>query len=120
MSLQAQLRSCASGPPTAAGDGSITQTFCLAAGLACYEGHFPGEPVTPAVVQVLLARVVLEDALGRRLRVRQVNGGEFRRVVKPEERVDVRLRRTADDVYLATLAVGDAPAAKFSLTVEPA
>ncbi len=120
MSLPAQLRSCASTPLASADDGAITQTFRLAADLPCYEGHFPGEPVTPAVVQILLARIVLEDACGHGLRVGQVNGGEFRRVIKPGEPIDLRLCRTDENVYLATLTVEGALAAKFRLTVEPA
>ncbi|MBT3286493.1 MAG: hypothetical protein HN380_04035 [Victivallales bacterium] len=120
MNLQAQLRSLAIGSPVTADDGVTCQAFCLGSDLACYQGHFPGEPVTPAVVEILLAQTVLEDTLGQPLRLRRVEGGEFRRVVKPLERIEVRFNPPVDGLYLVTLTVEDTLAAKFKLAVEPA
>jgi 3-hydroxyacyl-[acyl-carrier-protein] dehydratase len=52
------------GPGTFPGTGGWRREYVFGADSAVFAGHFPGHPVLPAVVQILMAQMTLEDALG--------------------------------------------------------
>jgi 3-hydroxyacyl-[acyl-carrier-protein] dehydratase len=48
-----------------------------------FEGHFPKNPIVPAVVQIDIALHLASRALGRELRLREVTRAIFKRPVGP-------------------------------------
>lgn len=48
-----------------------------------YKAHFPGEPITPGVCVIQIARELLEDHLGRPLSLQAVKNVKFLNVISP-------------------------------------
>ena len=93
------------------------QNFCFAADSAVFAGHFPGHPVLPAVVQVLMAQAALE-AMGQAADLACVPQAKFLAPLGPD--VDILLtlskgRRVGR--WECTLHSGEALAARIQVEV---
>lgn len=101
-------------------DGNVRQSFRFAADFPGFTGHFPGYPVLPAMIQVLVAQVVVEGARGKPLAMERLERAKFLRPVLPGETLEVVCRPHASgerQVWDARLAVDGAPAAAFRMTL---
>lgn len=56
-----------------------------------FQGHFPGLPVLPGVVQLSLAREFAEAALGIRTPLKEVRKMKFMRVIVPGRQVTLEI-----------------------------
>lgn len=83
-------------PPTpgtdSKADGTIQSQFCFAEDFIGFRGHFPGAPVLPGIVQIMLAQYTA--ACGRQARMLGVSKCKFIQPVKPWDKVEVRVRAT--------------------------
>jgi 3-hydroxyacyl-[acyl-carrier-protein] dehydratase len=73
------------------------QVFRLAETFAGFEGHFPDNPVVPAVVQLLMGALVAEAVAGRTLTVVQVAKAKFLHPLRPLEDINLRCVPDPDD-----------------------
>lgn len=98
--------------------GVALRRFCFGPDFLGFQGHFPGYPVLPALVQVLAAATVAEALLGRPLPLERVEHAKFRLLVEPGEEVAVRCARRPGDrpVVDARVLVGRGLASDFRLT----
>lgn len=55
-----------------------------------YKAHFPGEPITPGVCVIQIAKELLEDHLQRPLAIKAVKNVKFLAVVSPLQHPSVR------------------------------
>ena len=102
---------------------STTYQVELHADHVIYQAHFPGEPITPGVCIIQLARELMEDYWHRPLVVSTVKNAKFLSVISPNATPVVTcvlnsLTVDADHaVYSAKMMVMDAdrPLAKLSL-----
>jgi len=62
------------------------------AGSAVFAGHFPEHPVLPAVTQILMARMTLEEALGGPLTLCAVVQAKFTAPLGPGEVIELRVQ----------------------------
>lgn len=62
-----------------------------------YTAHFPGMPVTPGVCLLLLGKELLEDTLGKSLRLSEVKNAKFLSVVSPihDKQIECLIGKTA-------------------------
>ena len=88
---------------------------------AVFDGHFPERPILPAVVQCLMAQMLIEDALGQALRLVAIVQAKFTRLTGPDEIIVVSARpaRTAGQ-WDCTLQVGAESVAQLRLSLCPA
>lgn len=77
---------------SAAGVQAVSGTFAFPADSEVFAGHFPGEPILPAVVQLTLVRLLAVRALQRKLVPAGVGRIKFNRIVKPAEPVQVAVK----------------------------
>lgn len=83
-----------------------------------FRGHFPGHPVLPAFVQLLMAECAVRLHSGAPLSLRRVERGKFLRPIGPNEPVTVCWQEQPRDEGLRcsfTLRVGTEKAAVFAL-----
>lgn len=73
------------------------QRFCLPESFAGFAGHFPDNPVVPAVVQILMGLLVAEAAAARCLEITQVSRAKFLQPLRPQQAIDVRCAPGGDD-----------------------
>ena len=93
------------------------QNFCFAADSAVFAGHFPGHPVLPAVVQVLMAQVALE-AMGQSADLACVPQAKFLAPLGPD--VDILLtlsKGRREGRWECTLHSGETLAARIQVEV---
>lgn len=70
----------------------VSGTFDFPADSLVFAGHFPGEPILPAVVQLTLVRLLAVLALQRKLVPAGVGRIKFNRIVRPAEPVQVTVK----------------------------
>ena len=83
-----------------------------------FSGHFPGFPILPAFVQLLMGQCALEIHSQRRWSLRCVKRAKFMKTITPDQEVTVRWReQVLEDRLLGsfTLVVDDQKAASFSV-----
>ena len=97
--------------------GVWRQHFCFAADSAVFSGHFPGHPVLPAVVQVLMVQVILE-AIGQPAAVACVPQAKFLAPLGPDVDILLTLNKgKRDGRWECTLHGGDTLAARILVEV---
>lgn len=52
-----------------------------------FQGHFPGKPVLPAVVQIMIFRESIAEKLAQNLKLEMMTRAKFLKVVSPETSV---------------------------------
>ena len=91
-----------------------------------YQAHFPGEPVTPGVCIIQIAKELLEDHLQHDFVIRQVKNVKFLSVISPIKTPRVSytfdklsvLEETGECKVQIMVTAGDEVLAKLSMTVE--
>lgn len=66
-------------------DSPISYVIQLDAKHFIYKAHFPGEPITPGVCVLQIAKELLEDYLGKELNIQSVKNVKFLGVISPVE-----------------------------------
>jgi 3-hydroxyacyl-[acyl-carrier-protein] dehydratase len=67
----------------------ISNTYCFDAGFLGFSGHFPGYPILPAVMQLLLAQLLTEELKGYEIRVTSIEKAKFLSEIRPHDPVTV-------------------------------
>lgn len=119
MSLVHQAILEAASPVEDCSGSSVRQRrFRFAPDSIVFSGHFPEYPVLPAVVQILMARITLEEILGCGLRVCTVQA-KFVAPVRPDEVVLLTVQPLEETLsYKCSLYCGERAAASFQLKTE--
>jgi 3-hydroxyacyl-[acyl-carrier-protein] dehydratase len=97
-------------------------TFRLGDDFIGFQGHFPGHPILPAFVQLLMGECAVARHNPRVWSLHRVERGKFLRPIPPNEPVTVCWQEQARDDRLRcsfTLRVAGEKAATFSLEFVP-
>jgi 3-hydroxymyristoyl/3-hydroxydecanoyl-(acyl carrier protein) dehydratase len=97
-------------------DGSAEARVFVPSDFAGFAGHFPAEPVLPAMCHVDLALRAASRAFGA-LDLVAVERARFPRKTLPDETLTIRIRRDAAGRLHCEHRVGDAICAQFVLEV---
>ena len=68
-----------------------------------FAGHFPGRPLLPGVVQIEMARLLLERGLGCACGIRQIEKARFLRPILPGELIRVEVKASRPDATTAAM-----------------
>ena len=103
-----------------AGTGTETgaRRYRFGPGFIGFSGHFPGNPILPAIVQICAVVSLAESESGKSLRLAAVRSAKFLAPIRPDEDVWIRYRRRVDsgmDTCDATLSVAGKTVAAFQL-----
>jgi 3-hydroxyacyl-[acyl-carrier-protein] dehydratase len=83
-----------------------------------FSGHFPGNPILPAIAQIRAVMSLAEEEGGKALALAAVRSAKFLAPIRPDEDVWIRVRRRVDsgiDICDATLSVAGKTVAAFQL-----
>jgi 3-hydroxyacyl-[acyl-carrier-protein] dehydratase len=86
-----------------------------------FQGHFPQNPVLPAIVQLMTARESIVEHLGRDLLITKVTRAKFQKIITPDIPVTVvwTLREQEDDfICRCILETEGTPASSFIMTLK--
>ena len=81
--LRSAIRESALGPVKETEKGTWVRSYCFAPDFIGFSGHFPGYPILPAFVQVLMVLTMAEEVKGRRLQVLTLERAKFQKEVFP-------------------------------------
>lgn len=76
--------------------------FTLPADFPAFDGHFPGQPVLPAVVQIMMAMHVISLSRGREYTLKEIKKAKFVSVIQAGDTIDIIINSQTDafDVIL--------------------
>lgn len=101
--------------PPRKSDGKITAAYRLPASFPSFRGHFPGNPICPAVVQSRAVLFTLERAEEVPYRLEGVSNAKFISPLVPDELFTVQITEQPDgQSFKARLERDGNPVAKLS------
>lgn len=77
----------------AVGDFVFPVDYCA------YQGHFPGQPILPAIVQLAATRFLAESALKTSLFPAQLSKVKFKGMVQPDDKIKVYISLTKENLF---------------------
>lgn len=98
----------------------FAQAFTFAPDFIGFDGHFPGNPILPGVVQLMAGGIATQEAYGESLTLKGISRTKFTRQVSPGETLIVSGKlKEKDDSILASIKItcGDETASTFTLTL---
>ncbi len=117
--LREEIMTCAEGQVRILGANQGCElTFHFGDDFTGFRGHFPGHPILPAFVQLMMAECAIRRHRGAPLSLRRVERGKFLKPIGPNESVTVCWQEQQQDKGLRcsfTLRVGTEKAAVFVL-----
>lgn len=72
-------------------ENKFTAEITLNADHEIFNGHFPGNPVTPGVCMMQIVKDISEKITERKLMVNSANNVKFMAIINPEETPDITL-----------------------------
>ena len=112
------IRASATGDIARTGPETVVRRYRFAPGFIGFSGHFPGNPILPAIVQVCAVVSLAEEEGGKALRLAAVRSAKFLSPIRPGEEVSIGYRRSVDSgdrICDATLTVAGKTSASFQL-----
>jgi 3-hydroxyacyl-[acyl-carrier-protein] dehydratase len=79
------------------GGATLCARFVYDTSAAVFAGHFPGQPLLPAVFHIEMFRCAMEAATGTAYEVTEVRRGKFPSIVRPGDTVELRASIAGDD-----------------------
>ncbi|MCJ7600554.1 MAG: hypothetical protein MUO63_03520, partial [Desulfobulbaceae bacterium] len=66
---------------------SISAVFVFSDSFPGFDGHFPGQPVLPAIIQLAAVRYLAELGLGQSVRPGGYSRIKFRGIIQPDDEI---------------------------------
>ena len=80
----------------------VSADFLCPPDFPAFAGHFPGQPVLPAVIQLAIVRMLSAEILDRPLQPEKTGKLKFKNMVRPDETVHVEVElKEVDDRWHA-------------------
>ncbi len=121
--LRQAIAAAVIGPLLRREDGAWCQACRFDSACVAFAGHFPGNPLLPALAQILAGEHVAQAIAGRQLVLTGVERARFLLPIVPEQTVDVVVREPATSgrsCWEVRLLTDAGQAASFLLTFDPA
>ncbi len=112
----------AAGKPMQSNNDGFSKEFIFAPDFVGFDGHFPGNPILPAVVQLMTGAETAAESAGSPLTTTNVSRAKFLKQIKPGDILTVTGSLThKEDAIVAPIRItcGDETAASFTLTLTP-
>ncbi len=84
-----------------------------------FDGHFPGNPIMPAMAQLMLAQVAIEEKNSKPITILNITRAKFIEIVKPNSLVTVAFQEKTGDSSVSCkckLLINDTPVSTFTIT----
>lgn len=75
----------------------LSSVFVFSDSFPGFDGHFPGQPVLPAIIQLVAVRYIAERGLGQSLAPINYGRTKFRGIIQPDEEIEVTLALHAEE-----------------------
>lgn len=116
--LRDGIAASATEPIEGTGTETVARRYRFSPNFIGFSGHFPGNPILPAIVQIRAVVSLAEEEGGKALRLFAVRSAKFLAPIHPDEDVWIRVHRrivSGRDIRDATLSVAGKTVAAFQL-----
>ena len=117
--LKRAIKDSAVGPIQVTARDTVIRKYCFPPDFVGFSGHFPGYPILPALVQLMVGVSLIEERKGRTLKIETLANAKFLMELLPDQEILVQCQDSAVQGKLSckiTLFVDDRTAASFSMT----
>lgn len=100
------------------GPGTAERRFCFPPDFIGFAGHFPGYPLLPAFVQMVLGTMLAEEHYGTPLELIKISNAKFQQQIIPDMEITVMVREKTvggNPGCEAQISSDKGPAAIFTL-----
>ena len=87
--VRQQLQQYRQGDAVCTVDGQVRCDYLLPESFCGFAGHFPDFPIVPAVIQVMMAQILVEEYLPQCAAIGGIQRAKFLRQIKPDENIQV-------------------------------
>ena len=93
-------------------------SFILSESLPYFDGHFPAQPILPAVAVLDLSVEFLRIILSKNdLDVKEISSAKFYSIIQPNDKIDVEIAPKDSSTWKVKWAVGDKKVADMVVSV---
>ena len=78
-------------------DGSVLASVLVPSDSPWFSGHFPGDPVLPAIAQLEMTLDAARKAFGRELIPKAISRTKYRKIIRPDDVVNIVLSPIEDE-----------------------
>ena len=75
----------------------ISSVFVFPDSFPGFDGHFPGQPVLPAIIQLAAVRYLAEQGLGQSIQPGGFSRTKFRGIIQPKEEIEITVDLFAEE-----------------------
>lgn len=102
------------------GNGDYRVYISLNKNHAIFQGHFPGNPVTPGVCMMQIVKELTESIIGKKLFLTSASNVKFMAIINPEETpdllIELNIAEPGDEIKVKNSAYfGETVALKMSV-----
>ena len=118
--IEQEITAASLAPAAQDESGMVEGRYLFPESFSGFAGHFPGNAILPAIVEIMTAVSLLEGHLGRKLRLSAVEDAKFLTPVRPNQEILVRCRQRTirgKELYDAQLSVAGTATATMLLDV---
>lgn len=116
--LVAQIEEARIDGPMTDAEGRLCAQYRFPETFIGFQGHFPGYPVLPAVIQIRTGQLLAEALHGGPLLLQSVDKGKFLQQIQPDQVIDAVCRKGSlggKNAYEIRLTVDEKTASQFWL-----
>jgi 3-hydroxyacyl-[acyl-carrier-protein] dehydratase len=98
--------------------GAVKQQYRFSPDFVGFSGHFPGYPILPAFIQILMAVNLIEQHLGSRLKIATVEKAKFHKPLGPDQNIEVECQQQQMGkipVWTARISISEGLASGFKI-----
>jgi len=101
---------------------SLEATLHIPPDLLAFDGHFPNEPILPGIVQISIARELVEKALDSRVEMKEVQRARMSELILPNDDIQIKMTLSEETENLwrakASVIKANKTASRFNFLVE--
>ncbi len=119
--MYAEILACAVDEVSKSDDGTYERSFRFPETFAGFDGHFPGQPILPAIVQLLMGQITITEHADGPIKLVEVRSAKFREMLKPDQLICLRwTEKPCQDriEYKVKLSIAQAVVVSFTLVGE--
>jgi len=84
------IKNSSTGPAQKDNPSEVANTYCFDNSFLGFSGHFPGYPILPAVLQLLIAQLLIEEQKGYKIQMTSIEKAKFLSEIRPNDRITVQ------------------------------
>ena len=114
------IKACANKPAFET-DRGWEKTYTFGPDFLGFQGHFPGNPIMPAILQIMIAREAVTGQIGYECNVLSINRAKYMKIVTSDTEVTViwTLKELPDSIACkCVLETKGSPASKLSFSLK--